>query len=236
MNFVGPYSDLPLGAAIPVSRPGRHTDIRKVAPATGFPIPLSEIKADLRVDSDDEDPTIQRMARAAAAFLEIRTGCAVLAGRYEANFNEWCMHGPWEFNRWPLRTVTQISYLRFDGTGNPPVWTDVDLAQFRVESRSRSFLIQPHYSFRAPQVYSPYSGIRVRFLAGFDVDAESGGPQVSDGEPDEGESREIEDGMRALLQMMICHYYDNRDLFVAGKISDIEAGAGSLLAGYRMFW
>lgn len=240
MNFIGPYSDLPFGS-LPVSRPGRHTDIRKVAPATGFPVTLDEIKEDLRVDSGDEDGTIMRMARAAATFLEIRTACSVLAGRYEAHFNEWCFLGPWEFMRWPLRELLEISYLKAntarDENGDllPPVWTDVDLAQFRVEERSRSFLVMPHNTFRAPVVTAPYSGIRVRFIAGFDVITESGdsGEQVSESDDT---PRPIDDGMRTLLMIMTGHYYQNRELYVSGRISDVDQGAASLLLGYRNFW
>lgn len=234
MNFIGPYSDFPHGFAPPMSRPGRHTDIRKVAPTTGFPVNLDDIKEDLRVDSSDDDASIMRMARAAATFLEGRTACSVLAGRYEAHFNEWCFHGPWEFNRWPLREVTEIAWL--DRVATTPTWTPVDLEQFFIDVRSRSFLILPDRSFKAPPLTVPYSGIRVRFIAGFDVElltGESEGEQVSESDA---EPKPIEDGMRMLLHMLIAHYYENRELFLADKIAQVEASAGSLLAGYRNFW
>lgn len=241
MNFIGPYSDYPYG--MPVSRPGRHTDIRKVAPTTGFPITFESIATDLRIDADDNEKTVMRMARAAAEFLEIRTACSVLAGRYEAHFNGWHFGGPWEFNRWPLRELLQISYLKRntakDANGDelPPVWTDCALEQFRVEERSRSFLVYPHRTFKAPEIAVPFSGVRVRFICGFDIDPdplESEGDQVSEGEGIE--AKPITDGMRTLLTMLIGHYYENRELFAADKIAQIEAGAGSLLAGYRHFW
>jgi len=234
MNFIGPYSDFPGGFAPPMSRPGRHTEIRKIAPAAGFPISLGDIKDDLRVDSSDDDGTIMRMARAAAAFLEIRTACSVLAGRYEAHFSDWCYHAPWELNRWPLREVLEIAWL--DCVSTSPSWTPVDLDQFFIETRSRNFLIIPHRSFNAPALNAPFSGIRVRFIAGFDVElttGESGGEQVSESDA---EPKPIEDGMRMLLQMLIAHYYENRELFLADKLAQVEAGAGSLLAGYRQFW
>lgn len=235
MNFIGPYSDLPYHA-YPVSRPGRHTDIRKVSTAKGFPVTLEEIKEDLRVDSGDEDATIMRMARAAAAFLEIRTACSVLAGRYEAHFADWCLAGPWEFNRWPLREVTEIAWL--DGRSTTtPTWRALDLTQFFIDVRSRSFLVMPHRTFSAPAPWAPFNGIRVRFIAGWDVDLVSGetGDQVSESE-DLDAPLPMDDGMRTLLMLMIGHYYENRELFVSGKISDVDQGASSLLLGYRQFW
>lgn len=236
MNFIGPYSDIPYGA-YPISRPSRHTDIRKIAPATGFPISLDDVKADLRVDSSDEDPTIKRMMRAAAEFLEGRTGCSVLAGRYEANFNEWCLFAPWEFHRWPLREVLEIAWI--DVSQSPPTWVSVDLGQFMVSARSKSFLVQPLTAFVAPPLYAPFSGIRVRFVAGFDVltDQSSGEEQVSEGgDGDDGEAKTITDRMRTLLTMLVAHYYQNRELFLADKQAEIEASAGSLIASERKYW
>lgn len=231
MNFIGPYSDLPYGAAMPVSRPGRHTDVRKVSPAEGFPLSLEELKADLRVDSSDEDDTIMRMARAAATLLEARTGCAALAGRYEANFNDWCVLGPWEFHRWPLRAVTEIAWI--DLSKSPPAWTAVDLAQFYILERSRSFLVQPLNTFRPPVINAPFSGVRVRFTAGFDVVLKSGDDQESAANDD---ARIMDEGMRTLLTALTAHYYANRELFAAERGSEIEAGAGSILNAYRKFW
>lgn len=234
MNFIGPYSDLPYGS-MPISRPGRHTDIRKIAPATGFPISLADVKEDLRVDSADEDATIRRMMRAAAEFMEIRTGCSVLAGRYEAHFNEWCLWAPWEFHRWPLREVLEIAWL--DTSASPPTWTPVDLGQFMVRAQSKSFLVQPLHTFIAPTLCAPFSGIRVRFVSGFDVIVESGQDQVSEGgDGDDGETKAITDVMRTLLTMLVGHYYQNRELFAADKLAEVEAGAGSLLAAERKFW
>lgn len=237
MNFIGPYSDLPFGM-LPMSRPGRHTDIRKVAPTSGFPVSFESLARDLRIDADDNEETVMRYARAAAAFLEIRTACSVVAGRYEAHFNDWWLHGPWEFNRWPLREVLQISYLKQntekDENGDllPPVWTDVDLAQFRIEERSRSFLIMPHRTFRAPPVAAPFSGVRVRFIAGFDIDPdplESEGDQVSDSDA---EPKPIDDGMRTLLTMCTGYYFDHP----TEAPGQVEGAWDQLLAGYRHFW
>jgi len=219
-----------------MSRPGKHTDIRKVAPATGFPMTLEEVKLDLRIDSSDEDATVMRMMRAAAGFLEKRTGCAVLAGRYEANFNSWCSFAPWEFQRWPLREVIEIAWL--DGCQSPPTWSPVSLSDFMIADRSKSFLVQPLPSFSAPQIWAPFSGIRVRFIAGFDVVIESGEQQVSEGSDsdDAAEPKPIPDDMRTRLTMLVGHYYQNRELFAADKLAEIEASAGSLLAAERKFW
>jgi uncharacterized phiE125 gp8 family phage protein len=235
MNFTGPWSDYyPDGFPGWAIGPGRErVEMRKLTTSTGFPIAFDEILADLRVDSDDEANTIKRLARAAAAFLEKRTGIAVLQGTYEAKFSGWC-YRPWEFMRTPLRVIKEISVL--DGTASPPTWEDVAVDKFFVTELAKSFLVVPLQGVTLPVVWAPFHGIRVRFNAGFDNVAESG--QAAENESGEGDQAElpIADDIRTTLTMLTAHFYENRELFAADKLAQVEASAGSLLASNRQFW
>lgn len=236
MNFIGPWSDWYPEGFGGYCRHGREAPVamRKIATSAGFPIALDEILLDLRVDSDDEAKTIQRMARAAAAFLEKRTGFAVLQGRYEAKFSQWSVFAPWEFMRAPLRGLVEISWL--DGNQSPPDWIPVDLSNFFVTDLAKSFLVVPLQGFVTPTIWAPFHGIRVRFNAGFDIIAESGVDQES-GEGLDGETElPLPDDIRTLLMMLTAHFYENRELFAADKIAEVEMSAGSLLASNRQFW
>lgn len=236
MNFTGPWSDY-----YPDGFPGWYHDgqskvsMRKLTTSAGFPIALDEILLDLRVDSDDESKTIQRLARAAAAFLEKRTGIAVLQGTYEAKFSSWSLFKPWEFMRSPLRVVKEISVL--DGTQSPPTWEAIDIGKFFVTELAKSFLVVPLQGVDLPQIWAPFHGIRVLFDAGFDNVAESGDdePINESGEGDL-DALPIADDMRTTLLMLVGHFYENRELFAADKLAQVEASAGSLLASNRMFW
>jgi uncharacterized phiE125 gp8 family phage protein len=237
MNFTGPWSDY-----YPDGFPGwaygydgdarSQVAMRKLTTSSGFPIALDEILSDLRVDSDDESRTVQRLARAAAAFLEKRTGIAVLQGTYEAKFSRWNYWRPWEFMRSPLRAVKEISWL--DGTASPPDWVDVPIEKFFVTELAKSFLVVPLQGMQMPTIWAPFHGIRVRFNAGFDIVAESGVDNES-GEGDQ-DALPIPDDIRTTLVALTGHFYENRELFAADKIAQVEASAGSLLASNRMFW
>lgn len=238
MNFTGPWSDY-----YPDGFPGWACDenrgrveMRKLTTSSGFPIPLDEILADLRIDSDDEARTVQRLARAAAAFLEKRTGISILQGTYEAKFSRWSYFRPWEFMRSPLRVVKEISYL--DGSASPPTWVDIELSKFFVTELAKSFLVVPLQGMQLPTIWAPFHGIRVRFDAGFDIVAESGVENESgEGAPDEEiDELPIPDDLRTTLTMLTAHFYENRELMAADKIAQVEASAGSLLASNRMFW
>jgi len=212
----------------------KNPEIRKLETSRGFPIPLAEIKEDLRVDSDDEDGTVLRMARFAASFFERRTGCAALAGRYEVSFPDWPLTGIWEVLRWPFRELEGVTYLK---AATPrPIRVDADIDQFYAESGARSFMLQPLSSFERVNLFSSPSAVKVLFTAGYDTEAISGTSGEQDNFAPQSEERPIDDGVRGALQMLIGHFYENRELFAADKIAEVEASAGSILAAYRQFW
>lgn len=239
MNFVGPWSDFYPDGFPGFCRHGHGSPVamRKIETSKGFPISIDEIMFDLRVDSDDEKATLTRLARAAAAFLEKRTGFAVLQGRYEAKFSQWNILEPWQFLRAPFRSMVEISWL--DGSNSPPDWIPVDLNKFFVTDLDKSFLVLPLQGAQGivlPTIWAPYHGIRVRFNAGFDVIAESGVDQES-GEGIDGETElPIPDDLRTTLTALTGHFYENRELFAADKIAEVEMSAGSLLASNRQYW
>lgn len=235
MNFVGPWSDFYPNGFPGFCRHGRSSPVamRKLSTSAGFPIALDEILFDLRVDSDDEAKTVQRMARAAAAFLEKRSGFAILQGRYEAKFSDWNIVAPWEFMRAPLRGLVEISWL--DGSQSPPDWVTVDLGKFFVTDLEKSFLVVPLQGITMPTVWAPFNGIRVRFNAGYDILLESGVDQES-GEGDDEAELPIPDDLRTTLLMLTGHFYENRELFAADKIGEVELSAGSLLGSNRQYW
>ncbi len=239
MNFVGPWSDYYPDGFPGYCRHGRQSPVamRKLSTSDGFPIPIDDLLLDLRIDSTDEAKTVMRLARAAAAFLEKRTGFAILQGRYEAKFSQWNILAPWEFLRAPLRGLVEISWL--DGNQSPPTWEEVDLGKFFVTDLAKSFLVVPLQGASAavlPTVWAPFHGIRVRFDAGYDIDLQSGEVQGS-GEGIDGETElPLPDDLRTILTMLVGHFYENRELFAADKIAEVEMSAGSLLASNRQFW
>jgi uncharacterized phiE125 gp8 family phage protein len=208
-------------------------EIRRIWSSGSLPVSIADLKLDLRVDSDDEDDALDRMARGAAGFLERRTGFVLIPGRYETwgpppAQLQWPTFQPmpWEIMRGPLRELEQISYRNSAST-----FADLAISDFIVQEQSRSFLIGAPNGFNWPtDIYysNPLPNFRVRFMAGFDtVDLDSG---VS------GEEHPLDDGMRTCFLALCAHFYQNRELLAADKVAEIEAGAGSLLGAYRQFW
>lgn len=203
-----------------------RTEIRKIQASAQLPILLADVKLDLRVDSDDEDATIERMIHAAAAFLERRTGWAVVPGRYHAVFSEWpsC---PQEIYRAPFRELVAVEYLSAANT-----WTDIGADGFQVAPRQKSFVIQALSTFEPGDLFTDLDSVRFVFEAGFDIegDAESEFSE-SDANP-----LPIDPDVRTLLTMLVAHWYKNRELFLADKQTEVEERAGSLLGAHRTHW
>ena len=188
-----------------------------------LPVDVDEILLDLRVDDpDDEEATVERLARGACAFIERRTGFVLLPTVYEITLSDWFAGAALEVLRGPFRQVEAISYQ-----SARDVWTDVDPEDYWVSSGEREFTLRFLDSFTSPPLWQPQDCVRIRFSAGFDAHDESGG-------------MEIEDGLRTVLLMVTGHYYKNREfLGLADQKAGAEAvevGATSLLGMYRRFW
>jgi len=206
-------------------------NVRKVASAGSIPVRLEDIKLDLRVDSDDENDTIRRMALGAAAFLEKRTGYVLVPGSYELTMGEWFCD-PFEVYKAPFRALERVECLTAVDT-----WSEMDLSNFRVSVREKSFLIIPAAAFIRPALFEDFDSIRVAFTAGADVvEPGSGDPNPSSGLNSGDGDFALDDGIRTLFLMTVAHYYKNRELFLADKEAEIIERAGSLLGAYRTYY
>lgn len=203
-----------------------RTELRKVQSSNALPIPLEDVKLDLRVDSDDEDATIERMIRAAASFLERRTGWTVLPARYHAVYSQWPCE-PQEIYRAPLRELVAVEYLSATNT-----WTEVDVDNFQVSKRQKSFVIAPLSTFEAPDLFTDMDSVRFIFEAGFDIDGDAES-EFSDNEADE---LPMDPDVKVLLIMLVGELYKTRELSAQDQEAAMAKAAGSMLGAHRTFW
>jgi uncharacterized phiE125 gp8 family phage protein len=199
---------------------------RKLTRSAALPVPVDDLLLDLRVDSDEEVPTLERLERACCDFIERRTGFVLMPGTYQVDLPSW-WSGPLEIMRGPLRELTGISYLTSATTS-----VDAPLDGFWVEEQDRSFSVRPLSTFDRPVLWSEVGRVRLTFDAGFGIEPESG----QSGESGEDAFPPMDDGLRTILTMSVAHYYKNRELFDAGKLEQLELGAMAFLGAYRQFW
>lgn len=188
-----------------------------------LPVPLEDLQLDLRIDSEDDEATLERLERGACDLLERRTGHVIMPGLYQLDLGGW-WYGDLEVMRGPLRTITGVTYLGEDGAGS---YSSADVGQFWVDEQERSFTIRALSTFTRPTLWNEAARVRVMFEAGYRTADESG---ESDAPP------EMPDGLRTTLIMLVGHFYENRDLFKSGKLAEVESSAGYILNAYRQFW
>lgn len=197
-------------------------DTRRISSRDVLPVAVADLKLDLRVDDGDEDATLERMAQSAAMLVERRSGFVLIPGEFEVLSDCWGM----QVMRAPFRDLTLVSAMT-----EPNVWTDVDSDNLMVVRRARGANIVPFATFTPPACCTSYSGVRFRFTAGFDPALESGG----DGESGDGDYP-LDPLVRGVFIALVGHFYENRELFAADKLTEIESTAGGLLNAIRQFW
>lgn len=160
--------------------------VRTLDPAAE-PATLREVKAHLRVDHDDEDPTIEGMIKAAREQLELITRRQFVTATWtltQARFEN-----PIRLSFPPLQSITSVKYI--DGSGNQqtvassvyePVTDDLD-------PRVR---LQFDQSWPTDVRDQP-DAVEVIFLAGY------GGPSA---QPERA---------KAAIKLLVAHWYENRE-------------------------
>lgn len=194
--------------------------VLKISTNAGLPVQIADVLLDLRIDSTDQQPTIERLVKGACDFLEKKSGFAIRQGTYHAVLCSWWC-GPLEILRAPLRELLAIQYLSANDT-----WTDVSLDDFQISRRKKSFVVAPLPAFDAPDLFSDLDSVRLVFTAGFD-------------EADESETDDLsfplEDDLSTTLIALVAEAYKNTEISEL-NMGQVEDRWNALLKSNRQFW
>jgi phage conserved hypothetical protein, phiE125 gp8 family len=134
---------------------------------SGLAVTLAEVKAALRVSSDDDDALLQSLIQAETLRYEDFTGRVMLPTDFEYRFDIWRI--PLQVPVVPLREVAELSYLDEDGAE-----TLVAPSHWYVVKRDDGFDVYLTNGFEVPALSDQPQSVRVRFLAGHDEPGVSG--------------------------------------------------------------
>lgn len=103
--------------------------VRTVPPATE-PVLLHEIKAQLRIESDqtDEDTMLAERIEAARVRAEHVTGRSLISQTWRLSLFEWPRESSIELDRPPLQSVTSVEY--WDGS----IWATMPTTDYEVDA------------------------------------------------------------------------------------------------------
>ena len=192
------------------------------------PLQVSDIKAFLRVDHDDDDAVIGNLIVVARELCEQMTGRALISQGYSLFVDSWphkpC-HAWWDGQREgvmipdyapaldipkaPIISVEQV--LIYDGDGNAVEYAS---ANYYVDNNGYPPRLYLNQNAPAPTAGRTENGIEIRFTAGYGETTDS-----------------VPEGLKQAMRQIIAHLYENRgDQANAARIS----GAQGIFETYRL--
>lgn len=176
------------------------------------PVSLEDAKAYLKVDGGDEDLLIASLIITSRLHLEAALGLALVTQSFRLVLDRWPKSGA---IRVPVRPVQAIEEVRIrDGEGGVEV---LDPAGYDVDVSSAPARIA-WMSGAPPQPAKRMNGLEVDLVAGY-------GPDAAD----------VPAPIRQGLQMLVAHWYENRDpVEIGSPKTAIPPAVSSLVKPYRL--
>ncbi|MFC4623835.1 head-tail connector protein, partial [Daeguia caeni] len=141
--------------------------VRTVAPAT-MPVSLSEAKAHLRVDHDDQDDLITAQIKAATAYLDGWSGIlgrALITQTWRQEFGRFADHLPL-----PLAPVTAIDSVSYFDAGN--VQQVLDPGLYALHTDACGAHVEPQPGNAWPATFRRADAVSIIFTAGYGAAAD----------------------------------------------------------------
>lgn len=182
--------------------------VRTVAPTT-TPVSLTEAKAHLRVDHDDQDELITAQIKAATAHFDGYTGIlgrALVTQTWRQDFCRFADRLPL-----PVSPVISITSVVYYDAGNMQQTLDASAYDLFADARGAYLTLQHVQSW--PGTYPRNNAASVTFIAGF------------------GDAADIPEPIRQAILLIVQRLYDGADTEIDVAIDRV---VHALIAPYRM--
>lgn len=186
---------------------------RVSAPAID-PITLSECKAQLRIDTTDDDEYLVRLIAVATAFVDARgvLGKAIITQTWRV----WVGNAPSAI-KLPIGEVQSLSAVKYyDADG---VLQTATLSDFELVGLPDARMVRPKSGYSWPSAQARDDAIAIEYVAGYG-DASSDVPQ----------------SVRHGLLMLVAHWYENRETTSEKQYASLPFGFEELMQIERGHW
>ena len=182
--------------------------VRTVAP-TSMPVSLTEAKAHLRVDHDDQDDLITAQIKAATAYLDGYSGIlgrALIIQTWQQDFAGFA-----DRLAFPISPVTAIVSVAYFDAGNMQQTLDADVHDLFADARGAYVALRPRQSW--PVTFNRTDAVSITFTAGF------------------GAATDVPDPIRQAILLIVQRLFDGADTEIDVAIDRV---VHALIAPYRM--
>lgn len=188
--------------------------VRVTAPATA-PITLAEAKAQMKVESSDDDTIIQRLIDAAVAFVDVQG--ALGKAMITQTWGQWLSPNPSTvyLSLGPVQSVSAIKYYDANGT-----LQTATLADFNVFGTPNRISVSPKPDKAWPVTQMRDDAIKIEYVIGYGSTSSS-----------------VPETVRHALIMLVSNWYENRETELIGTISKtLPFGFDDLIGIERNTW
>lgn len=209
-----------------------------VTPPEMAPVSLTEAKAHLRVEVDDDDALIEGLVKAATEHLDGWTGIlgrCLVEQEWRHDFDAFarCLALPLG----PVISITSITWRRPDGTLSTVASSNFSLV---TDSGGRT-RVRFKDGFALPTDLHESRAIAVTYKAGYETIPEvpavppgDGDPPDPPGSPAVPAKTTVPDPLKVAIMLMAGNWYEQREAVVIGTISSVlPMGVTALIAPYR---
>jgi uncharacterized phiE125 gp8 family phage protein len=181
-----------------------------LTPPEAEPLSVSDAKAYLRVETDDDDVLIASLIAAARSHVEAMGRCALLTQSWRLVLDGWPPDGRIKPKLAPLSAIAAARVYDEAGAAHA-----VDPENFVLDAAQGVIAVRP---CSLPQPGRAAAGIEIDVVAGF-------GDASSDVLP----------ALMQALRMLVAHWYDNRGLIAIGaSIAVMPPSVNALIASHRV--
>lgn len=202
----------------------RYRSLRKITQPAVEPVTLSEIKAHVRVEHEEEDALLQGYVQAARIYCETKTDRCFIDTQLEMKLDtfpagiELSLPLP-PFTSTPSRQAIEVTYLNVQlqpltVTEAEPVIVSSP-GTFIANRASTPAVLTPNVNGYWPVTGPIRSAVTVRWWAGYGLDGTS-----------------VPKPLRHAVMMLAGHWYLNREAVAPGSMTNVPYGVDELLSTF----
>ena len=192
---------------------------RVTVPPPVEPLSLTEVKLNHKVEHTLDDELINALIKTAREYAENYCQLSLVTQTREVFYDVFYQNIELPFG--PVTSLLALEYVDSQGVTTAIASTEYTLVNYRLPA-----LISPAYSKYWPAARHQLNAVTARYVAGYAPLAGSPTDYTANVPP----------GIKTAMQLLIGHWYANREATAPGTLSNIPIAVDALLGSHRVSW